>query len=127
MSRVRHRDTNPERKARRILWRLGFRYRLHSRGLPGTPDIVFASRQKVIFVHGCFWHRHPGCKNTRLPKSRLDFWGPKLRANRLRDLKNQRRLRRLGWDYMVVWECELSDPRMVASRFTRFLASKVAA
>ncbi len=97
MSRVKSRDTKPELAVRRLVHSMGYRYRLHGK-LPGRPDLVFAARRKVIFVHGCFWHRHSGCPNCRLPKSRLAFWKPKLEANKKRDRKNQQSLRRLGWD-----------------------------
>lgn len=121
MSRVKSRDTKPEMAVRRLVFSLGYRYRLHGR-LPGRPDLVFAGRRKVIFVHGCFWHRHRGCPNCRLPKSRLEFWRPKLEANRKRDGANQRRLRRLGWSVLVVWECELSDATHLTNRIRKFLA-----
>jgi DNA mismatch endonuclease (patch repair protein) len=119
MRRVRHKDTKPEWVVRRLLHRLGFRYRLHRPGLPGRPDIVFPARRKAVFVHGCFWHRHQRC--CRTPKSRLDFWGPKFAENRRRDLRNQRALRKQGWDFLVVWECELRDTDALASRFLDFL------
>lgn len=109
MARIRGRDTKPELAVRRLLHQCGFRYRLHRATLPGKPDLVFPSRHKAIFVHGCFWHRHPGCRLARLPKSRLQFWLPKLEENRARDLKNIRRLRKLGWKTHVVWECQLRD------------------
>jgi DNA mismatch endonuclease (patch repair protein) len=96
MARIRGRDTKLELIVRRLVYRCGFRYRLHGKTLPGKPDLVFSSRHKVIFVHGCFWHRHPHCALARLPKSRLDFWMPKLTGNRRRDLTNIRRLSRLG-------------------------------
>ncbi|HBI46414.1 MAG TPA: very short patch repair endonuclease, partial [Planctomycetales bacterium] len=86
MSRVRNKDTKPELVVRRLVHSLGYRYRLHSGRLPGRPDIVFAGRKKVVFVHGCFWHRHRGCALCRMPKSRLDFWAPKLEGNRRRDI-----------------------------------------
>lgn len=121
MSRVRPKDTKPEWVVRRLLHRLGYRYRLHVRGLPGQPDLVFPSRKKVIFVHGCFWHRHPRCKNTRLPKSRLDFWKPKLEGNRKRDLKHQRQLRRLGWKFLVIWECETKSESLTKRKALEFL------
>jgi len=121
MSRVRSKDTKPELTVRRLVHSLGYRYRLHGRKLPGNPDLVFASRRKVIFVHGCFWHRHPRCRNTRLPKSRLDFWRPKLESNRKRDLKNQRKLRRLGWRYLVVWECQTKNMERLSERIIDFL------
>jgi DNA mismatch endonuclease, patch repair protein len=94
---------------------------LHARSLPGTPDLVFRLRKKVIFVHGCFWHRHQGCALARLPKSRLDFWRPKLEGNRRRDVRNQARLRRDGWGSMTVWECQISNPARLVSRIVRFL------
>lgn len=109
MARVRARDTKPEMRVRRAFHAAGLRYRLHIRALPGTPDLVFTSRRVVVFVHGCFWHRHPGCKNARLPKSRLDFWAPKLTSNAERDRRQQRMLRRLGWHVMVIWECQTKD------------------
>lgn len=120
MARVRHKDTKPELAVRRLVHSLGYRFRLHRSDLPGKPDLVFPGRGKVIFVHGCFWHRHNGCPNTRLPKSRLDFWRPKLEANKLRDTKHKRKLTKLGWKYLVVWECEVGKPQIV-DRIVRFL------
>jgi DNA mismatch endonuclease (patch repair protein) len=108
------------------VYALGRRYRLHVRKLPGCPDLVFRSVKKVIFVHGCFWHRHGlGCALTRLPKSRLDFWRPKLEENRKRDLRNMRKLRSMGWSVMVIWECELKDVKMLKSRIETFLGLAV--
>ena len=121
MARIRGRDTGPERRVRRVLTALGFRYRLHYSKLPGRPDIAFPGRRKVIWVHGCFWHRHPGCALARLPKSRLDFWKPKLEENRSRDLRNQAEVHAAGWEALVVWECELSDESAVAARLKSFL------
>jgi len=86
-----------------------FRYRLHVSTLPGKPDLVFKSRRKIIFVHGCFWHRHGGCANDRPPKSRLEFWKPKLDRNKRRDRLTTTKLRKMGWSVMVVWECELKN------------------
>ncbi|MEK6562320.1 MAG: very short patch repair endonuclease [Candidatus Binatota bacterium] len=97
MSRIRAKDTKPELMVRRMVHGMGFRYRLHSKKLPGCPDLVFHRKRKVLFVHGCFWHRHKNCGNDRPPKSRLGFWLPKLDENRKRDVKNKTRLRRLGW------------------------------
>ena len=122
MSRVRSRNTTPELIVRRITWQLGFRYRLHSRKLPGHPDLVFAKRRKVIFVHGCFWHQHKRCHHYKMPQSRLEFWLPKLAANTKRDLANQKALRRQGWDYLVIWECQLSDEQKVCQEISRFLS-----
>ena len=124
MSRVRHKNTSPEMKTRRILRRLGFHYRLHRADLPGKPDIVFAGRRKVIFVHGCFWHRHEGCALARMPKSRVDFWQPKLEANRRRDERVIVELNALGWRVMIVWECELRDEEFLAERLRGFLGEE---
>ena len=121
MSRVRSKDTVPERRVRRLVSSLGVRYRLHGASLPGRPEVVFAGQRKVIFVHGCFWHRHPRCKLARMPKSRVAFWREKLDGNRHRDLVNQRRLKRLGWRVMLVWECELSDEGKLLDRLRTFL------
>jgi DNA mismatch endonuclease, patch repair protein len=119
MSRIGRRDTGPEMTVRRLAHSLGYRYRLHRRDLPGTPDLVFPGRRKVIFVHGCFWHRHPGC--GRMPKSKLEFWRPKLESNRKRDLAARRKLRSLGWKCLVLWECELRDAAALAERIRGFL------
>lgn len=122
MAKVRSKDTGPEIALRRILTRNGYRYRLHRRDLPGCPDIVFPSRKKVVFVHGCFWHRHGiRCPLTRLPKSRLEFWQPKLEKNHTRDEKNRRRLRAAGWESLVIWECQLRDPEKVLLKLVKFL------
>ena len=124
MARIRGRDTKPELLVRRLVHRCGFRYRLHGRMLPGKPDLVFPSRKKVIFVHGCFWHRHPRCSLARLPKSRVEFWVPKLTENRQRDLRSIRSLKRLGWKTQVVWECELRDVSLLEQRIRLFLEAK---
>ncbi|MBN9004884.1 MAG: DNA mismatch endonuclease Vsr [Rhizobiales bacterium] len=108
MARVRGRDTKPEMRVRRALHAAGLRYRLHAKGLPGRPDLILPSRRVAVFVHGCFWHRHPDpeCKLARLPKSRLDFWLPKLEGNRARDERNKVALEALGWKIIEVWECQ---------------------
>lgn len=121
MSRVRSKDSNPELKLRRLVHGLGYRYRLHVRGLPGNPDLVFPARGAVIFMHGCFWHRHAKCRLARLPKSRVAFWTEKLEGNRLRDQRNRRRLRALGWRVLVVWECQLVDSEKVSNLVSKFL------
>jgi DNA mismatch endonuclease (patch repair protein) len=123
MARIRGRNTTPELVVRSLLFRLGYRYRLHRRDLPGTPDIVFGKRRKAIFVHGCFWHRHsdPACRLARLPKSRLEFWEPKLTANASRDLQNQQALRQLGWEVLVVWECDLRHSEQLENMLVTFL------
>lgn len=121
MSRVRAKDTKPEMVVRRLVHSMGYRYRLHVAALPGRPDLVFPGRGAVIFVHGCFWHRHKGCKLARLPKSRLDFWVPKLEANRQRDTAVLRLLRKSGWRVLVVWECQTKQPEALARRLRQFL------
>ena len=126
MSRVRGKDTKPELRVRRLIHALGYRYRLHRKDLPGRPDLVFPSRRKVVFVHGCFWHRHPdpACTLARLPKSRLEFWKPKLEGNRARDEKNLAELREAGWLPLVVWECELRDEAALRTRIESFLEGR---
>jgi len=111
MARVKGKNTRPELKVRKALHAAGLRFRLHRSDLPGKPDIILPSRRLAILVHGCFWHRHPdpACKLARLPKSRPEFWIPKLEANRERDLRNEAGLRELGWEVRVIWECELAD------------------
>lgn len=121
MSRVRNKNSIPEMKLRRLVHGLGYRYRLHVGKLPGKPDLVFPGRRSVIFMHGCFWHRHPGCKLARLPKSKLDFWVKKLEANRQRDISHQKQLSELGWRVLVIWECEMSDIERVSLLVKKFL------
>lgn len=123
MSRVRNRDTKPELVVRRLVFGLGYRYRLHQRGIPGRPDLAFKSRKKAIFVHGCFWHQHPDpkCKLARMPKSRLEFWRPKLTKNRQRDEANIKKLKEMGWSALEIWECELKDLDRVSERVRQFL------
>ncbi len=121
MSRVRGKNTKPELTVRRVVHGLGFRYRLHRKDLPGQPDLVLPRWRAVIFVHGCFWHRHEACKLARLPKSKLDFWATKLEENRRRDLRNEKELMRMGWRVLVVWECQLSDIQQVQQVITEFL------
>lgn len=123
MSRIRSGNTGPEMKVRRLLHAKGYRYRLHGKALPGKPDLVFASRRKLVFVHGCFWHRHsdPSCKLSRTPKSRLDFWEAKFAANVARDAKVRSDLDSLGWKSLVVWECELNNMEQVGNDIVSFL------
>jgi DNA mismatch endonuclease, patch repair protein len=108
MSGIRGRDTRPELKVRRFLHRAGFRYRLHAYLLPGKPDLVLPRYHAVVFVHGCFWHRHRGCRFAYLPKSREAFWRAKLEGNAVRDARVAESLRRSGWRVFVVWECEIN-------------------
>lgn len=124
MGRVRGKDSKPEMKVRQLVHSMGFRYRLHGKGLPGRPDLVFRSRSKVIFVHGCFWHRHANCALARIPKSRHDFWVPKLERNAARDRTNLEKLTSQGWDSLVIWECELRDLSAVAKRVRVFLSGE---
>ena len=121
MGRVRGKDTRPEMRVRKLVHAMGYRYRLHDRSLPGTPDLVFRRIRKVIFVHGCFWHRHARCPLARLPKSRTEFWVPKLDGNRRRDRRVLARLRRAGWDVLLVWECETADLACLGKRIGGFL------
>lgn len=121
MARVKSKGTGPEMVVRRLLFSLGYRYRLHDRSVPGSPDIVFKRKKKAIFVHGCFWHRHDGCPLARLPKSRLDFWIPKLEGNRERDTRTLHQLKSLGWDVLVIWECELKDLNLLEKMLNGFL------
>lgn len=124
MSRIRSADTRPERAVRRMLSALGYRYRLHRRDLPGTPDIVFVSRRKVIFVHGCFWHGHARCARASQPSSNVRFWTEKIAKNKLRDKVALSELKRDGWQICVVWQCELRRPTAVEAKLSRFLSKK---
>lgn len=121
MSLVRAKDTQPELLVRQLVHGLGFRYRLHRADLPGKPDLVFGPRKKIIFVHGCFWHGHEGCSKGRLPKSRLEYWGPKLEENKQRDRLNLDDLRKMGWAVLVLWQCELKDTERLTKCIVRFL------
>lgn len=121
MSRIRGTDTKPECIVRSLLHRNGYRFRLHRKDLPGRPDIVLPKYQALIFVHGCFWHRHKGCRLAYNPKSRQEFWQQKFSDNVARDRRNLRALRKLGWRCMTVWECEITDQEKLRSRLERFL------
>jgi DNA mismatch endonuclease (patch repair protein) len=121
MAAIRSRDTKPELKVRRLLFSLGYRYRLHDKKLPGTPDLVFPSRKRVIFVHGCFWHGHEGCPKFRMPSSRTDYWNAKIAKNIERDRKDIAKLHNMGWKSFVVWECETGDVRALRDRLIEFL------
>ena len=109
MAAVRGKDTTPERVVRSLLHRLGVRFRLHRKDLPGRPDIVLPGRRLAIFVHGCFWHRHAGCRRTTSPASNREYWQAKFRANRARDRRHEKTLTDLGWRVVVLWECETRD------------------
>jgi len=121
MSRIRGRDTGPELVVRSILHRMGFRFRLHRKDLPGNPDIVLPKYHTVIFVHGCFWHRHPRCKFAYTPKSRVKFWKTKFESNVRRDKQVRRQLRKLGWNVIVIWECEARIIDDLSERLSRSL------
>ena len=125
MARVGQKDTKPELIVRRLLHGLGYRYRLHRKDIPGTPDICFIGRKKAIFVHGCFWHRHEGCHRTTTPKTRTSFWEEKFRVNVARDRQKMADLHRLGWKAMVVWECETKERSKLESRLVDFLSPEV--
>lgn len=121
MSRVGTKDTDPEMRVRRAAHALGYRYRLHAKDLPGSPDLVFRGRKKVIFVHGCFWHRHPGCGQASMPSTRREYWQAKFDRNVARDAAAETTLREAGWDVLVVWECETKDSQGLKDRLRRFL------
>lgn len=121
MARVRSKNSRPELAVRKIVFAFGYRYRLHARTLPGCPDLVFRPRRKVIFVHGCFWHRHANCILARMPKSHIDFWTTKLEGNRKRDERNKRALAREGWKVLTIWECQLRNAERLEARIRRFL------
>ena len=123
MSRIRGKDTKPERTVRSLVHALGFRFRLHRRDLPGAPDLVFPRLRKVIFVHGCFWHRHHKCRLAYRPKTNAGFWDAKFEANVARDARALQALMTLGWEVEVVWECELVDVPALSGRVERFLGS----
>lgn len=123
MSRIRGKDTVPELALRRALHGMGFRYRLHGEGLPGRPDMVMRRHKAVVFVHGCFWHRHAGCKIAATPKSNIEFWSRKFEANVQRDKRNISDLTDLGWRVFVAWECELAPARVQET--ARMLASRI--
>ena len=121
MRRVRSRDTRPELTVRALVHSLGFRYRLHCSKYPGTPDLVLSSRRRAIFVHGCFWHRHRGCRKASTPSTNRGFWKAKFQANVLRDKRKIRELRKLGWKALIVWECETRNPEKLKERLRRKL------
>lgn len=121
MSRVRGKNSEPEMIVRRLVWRLGYRYHLHRRDLPGKPDLVFSGRRKVIFVHGCFWHRHDCPAGKQFPETRQEFWIPKLERNAERDREVQKALCDMKWEVLVVWSCQLKDIDRLVSKLVEFL------
>lgn len=126
MSRIGSSNTLPELRVRSMLHRLGYRFRLHRKDLPGKPDIVLPGRGVAILVHGCFWHGH-SCKTEKMPKSRTDYWGPKIETNRERDRRKESELRALGWTVITVWECELKSPDELERKLVRSLGPTGAA
>ena len=126
MASVPQRNTTPEMAVRLVTHGLGFRYRLHRRDLPGTPDIVFSRLNKVIFVHGCFWHRHVGCHLTTTPKTRVAFWQRKFADNVRRDELKAQQLRKLGWNVLTIWQCETKDTLGLERLLMKFLSPKAA-
>jgi len=125
MSRIKGKDTKPEMVLRQWLWRSGYRYRLHRKDLPGKPDIVFPGLKNIIFVHGCFWHKH-NCKYFKWPASNAEFWKNKIKGNIKRDNKHYKALSDIGWNYLTVWECELNSKNQVSlwKKVRKFLDSK---
>lgn len=124
MGKIRSRDTKPEMLVRRMIFRMGYRYRLHRRDLPSAPDLVFSGLRKVIFVHGCFWHQHAGCDRRRAPASKVGYWAPKLAGNAKRDQRSRCALRRAGWSVLTVWECELRSLDKLERRISAFLTRR---
>ena len=121
MSRIRKTGSKPEVLVRKVTYRLGFRFRINRSDLPGTPDIVFPRRRKMIFVHGCFWHQHSGCRNATIPRVREGYWLPKLERTKARDIWSAAQLRALGWSVMTVWECEVRDEAALEATLRDFL------
>jgi len=121
MKAIKSKGMKPELMVRQLAHKLGYRYRLHRHDLPGRPDLVFPSRRKIIQVHGCFWHQHPGCRHARIPATRRDYWVPKLARTVERDAASEAALAEAGWSVLILWECELRDPDLVEARLTGFL------
>ncbi len=121
MAAIRSKGMKPEMAVRSLAHKLGFRFRLHRRDLPGAPDLVFPSKKKVIFVHGCFWHQHSECREGRMPGTRREYWVPKLQRNMERDARNAELLREAGWQVLTVWECEIKDLPSVRQKLSKFL------
>ena len=123
MRRIRSKNTKPELIVRSLVHRMGYRFRLHNKNLPGCPDLVFPRLKKVIFVHGCFWHQHRGCADGRMPKSRESYWAAKFLGNHTRDKKTRAELRRRGWGNLTIWDCETANSQKIESRLRKFLSS----
>jgi DNA mismatch endonuclease, patch repair protein len=121
MRKIRAKNTSPEMFVRRLVHSMGFRYRLHVASLPGKPDLVFPRPKKIIEVRGCFWHQHGKCIDSHIPKSRPDYWLPKLQRNHNRDASNLHSLKALGFRVLVVWECEIKKEKLLVTKLSRFL------
>ena len=117
MSAIKSKNTKPEIAVRKLLHSMGYRFRLHSKDLPGSPDIVLPIYKTVIFVHGCFWHRHENCKYASTPKTRKEFWESKFKANVKRDKEIQEKIKNIGWQSVVIWECELKSTKQIKQKF----------
>lgn len=124
MSKIGSRDTKPELELRKMVYKLGFRYRLYCSNLPGRPDLVFTKRKKVIFMHGCFWHRHTCNLGKPKPKTNEEFWIKKFSSNIRRDAENLKKLQGLGWETLIIWQCELNDKRLIVQKISEFLSSQ---
>lgn len=126
MSRVPSKGSRPELFVRRIVWELGYHYRLNAKDIPGKPDIYFKGRKRAIFINGCFWHRHEGCSLTRTPKTRVEFWSEKFRQNVARDVTNYKKLEEMGWKYLVIWECEIKqkNTQMLKEKIRLFMSDE---
>lgn len=122
MRRIRSKNTIHELLIRRLIFKMGFRYRLHGKNLPGKPDLVFANRKKVIFVHGCFWHQHKNCIDSHIPKSNTEYWLSKLQRNKIRDKENQSKLKKLGWSFLILWECQLRHTGRLTEKIKKFMS-----
>lgn len=121
MSAIKSKNTKPEVEVRKLLHAMGFRFRLHKKDLPGSPDIVLAKYKSVIFVHGCFWHRHKSCKFASNPKTRVDFWNKKFKDNIERDIKVRKELENLEWNYLIIWECQIKNKTYLKEKLRTFL------
>ena len=120
MSQIKSENTRPEMLIRKWLWSHGYRYRLHQKGLPGKPDIVFPGRRKVLFVHGCFWHKH-NCRYFKWPETNVTFWKNKITETVERDKKNYEKLKKAGWKYLIIWECEIKDISIIENKIKKFI------
>jgi len=123
MSKIRSKNTKPELVIRKLIWHLGYRYRIYYKNLPGKPDLVFVRKKKIIYIHGCFWHRHDGCSNANFPKSNTEYWIDKFRRNQERDMIICQKLNELGWKYLIIWECEVKNKNIdhLKSKIVGFL------